>query len=45
MRVRYLDGEYQGLDEWVSQERLVVPWEEAEALIADEQRVIAAEAE
>lgn len=37
-----LDGEYEGLEEWVPQIRLVAPWEEAEALLEDERRSVAA---
>lgn len=39
VRIRWLDGEYEGLDEWVSQFRLIVPWEEAEDFLADEERL------
>ncbi len=42
VRIRWLDGEYEGLDEWVPQVRLVVRWEEAEAFWADEQHLLAA---
>ncbi len=31
VRVRRLDGEYEGLEEWIPKVRLVTPWEEAEA--------------
>jgi hypothetical protein len=41
-RVRWLDGEYEGLEEWVPRIRLVAPWEEAEALLEDERRMFAA---
>lgn len=41
-RVRWLDGEYEGLEEWVPKIRLLAPWEEAEALLADERRMLAA---
>ena len=37
VKVRRLDGEYEGLEEWVPKVRLVVPWEEVEALLEDEQ--------
>lgn len=38
VRIRWLDGEYEGLEEWVPQLRLVAPWEQAEALLGDERR-------
>ncbi len=41
-RVRWLDGEYEGLEEWVPKMRLLAPWEEAEALLEDERRMLAA---
>lgn len=42
VRVRRLDGEYEGLEEWVPAVRLVAPWEEAEALLEDERSTLAA---
>lgn len=39
VHIRYLDGEYPGLDEWVPLRRLVVLWDEAAALMADERRM------
>lgn len=36
VRVRRLDDEFHGLDEWIKQTWLVVPWEEAEAQLEDE---------
>lgn len=42
VRVRFIDGEYPGLDMWVPQVRLRVPWSEAEALLRDERSLIAA---
>jgi hypothetical protein len=36
IRVRWLDGEYPGLDEWVSALRLVAPWEAADIVLRDE---------
>ena len=42
VRIRWLDGEYEGMEEWVPQIRLVVPWEQAEALLEDERRMFAA---
>lgn len=44
VRVRYLTGEYPGLDQWVPQVRLRVPWDEAEAWLRDEQLYAAARA-
>ncbi len=41
-KVRWLDGEYEGLEEWVPRVRLVAPWEETEALLEDERRMFAA---
>lgn len=41
-RVRWLDGEYEGLEEWVPKIRLLALWEEAEALLEDERRMLAA---
>jgi hypothetical protein len=43
-RVRWLDGEYEGLEEWVPKIRLLAPWEEAEALLEDERRMLEAAA-
>lgn len=40
MRVRWLDGEYDGLDQWVPEVRLVVPWEEAADLVRDEDQLL-----
>jgi hypothetical protein len=42
VRVRWLDGEYEGLDEWVPAVRLVAPWEEAGALLQDGRSMLAA---
>lgn len=42
VKVRWLDGEYEGLDEWVPKVRLVVPWDQKEALLEDERRMFAA---
>lgn len=42
VKVRWLDGEYEGLEEWVPKVRLVVPWDEQEALLEDERRMFAA---
>jgi hypothetical protein len=41
-KVRWLDGEYEGLEEWVPKVRLVVSWDEKEALLEDERRMFAA---
>jgi hypothetical protein len=40
-RVRRLDGDYVGLDEWVSRARLVVPWDDAASVLADERSLLA----
>lgn len=42
LRVRYLDGEYAGLDEWVPKTRLHVPWDAAEGWDRDERAMAAA---
>jgi hypothetical protein len=42
VRVRWLDGEYEGLEEWVPKIRLLAPWDEAEALLEDERRMLEA---
>ncbi|CEP69291.1 Uncharacterized [Moorella glycerini] len=39
-RIRYLDGEYEGFEEWVPKSRLVAPWEEANAFCDDERRLL-----
>ena len=31
VRIRYLDGELEGLEEWVPKLRLLVPWEDSKA--------------
>lgn len=36
LRVRFLEGEYPGLDLWVPKVRLRVPWSEADAWLRDE---------
>jgi hypothetical protein len=41
-RVRWLDGEYEGLEEWVPKIRLLAPWKEAEDFLEDERRMLAA---
>lgn len=41
-KVRWLDGEYEGLEEWIPKVRLVAPWEEAESLLEDERRMFEA---
>lgn len=42
VRVRLIDGEYEGLDRWVSGDRLRVRWEDADAFLDDERRYHAA---
>ena len=42
VKVRWLDGEYEGLEEWVPKVRLVVSCEEKEALLDDERRMFVA---
>jgi hypothetical protein len=42
IKVRWLDGEYEGLQEWVPKARLIARWEQAEALLEDELRMFAA---
>lgn len=42
VRVKYLDGEYSGLDEWVPKTRLVVPWESHDSWWEDELNQLAA---
>jgi hypothetical protein len=41
-RVCWLDGEYEGLEEWVPKIRLLAPWEGAEALLEVERRMLEA---
>lgn len=36
VRVRWLDGEFEGLEEWVPKRRLLVAWAEVEAFLEDE---------
>ena len=40
VRVRWCDGEYEGLDEWVPIARLVVPWADAAERMEDERRMV-----
>jgi hypothetical protein len=42
VKVRWLDGEYEALEEWVPKVRLVAPWDGTEALLEDERRMFAA---
>jgi hypothetical protein len=42
VRIRRLDGEYEGLEEWVSEISLIVPWAEVGSLQIDERRTLAA---
>lgn len=39
VKIRWLGGPYEGLDQWVTAQRLVTPWEEAEAFLEDERRM------
>jgi hypothetical protein len=41
VRIRWLDGEYDGLDQWVPGSRLLVEWHEREAFLSDEVRLAA----
>lgn len=41
VRVRWLDGEYADLEEWVPKGRLVVPWDEADGFLDDERHLMA----
>ncbi|MGA7270700.1 MAG: hypothetical protein WB239_06480 [Acidimicrobiia bacterium] len=36
VRIRWVDGEYAGLDEWVSLSRLICPWPEVEQILEQE---------
>lgn len=40
VKVRWLDGEYEGLEEWVPRVRLVARWENAEQLLRDERGIL-----
>jgi len=40
VRIRHLDGEYEGLEEWVPKSRLVALWEDASAFCDDEQKLL-----
>ncbi|WP_353928557.1 hypothetical protein [Desulfofundulus kuznetsovii] len=40
VRIRHLDGEYEGFEEWVPKSRLVAPWEEVNAFCDDERRLL-----
>lgn len=42
-RVRWLDGDYEGLQAWVPKIRLLCRWTEATALLTDEQHLLAAD--
>ena len=42
VKVRWLDGEYGGLERWVPKVSLVAAWDEAEVLLEDEHRMFAA---
>lgn len=39
--VRWLAGEFPGLDQWVTRDRLIAPWDEIDAVLADEVRYAA----
>lgn len=41
VRIRWLDGEYEGLDEWVPEVRLVVAWQHLDAFLQDEELLTA----
>jgi hypothetical protein len=40
--VRWLDGEFEGLEEWIPKQRLLCPWDEGAALVRDERCMLAA---
>lgn len=40
VRIRWLGGEWEGLEAWVPLQRLVVPWEEVGPFIIDEERFL-----
>ena len=42
VRVRWLGGEWEGLDVWVPHRRLVVPWADVDAFLEDERRTVEA---
>lgn len=42
VKVRRLDGEYEGLEQWVPRIQLVALWEKVAALLEDERRMFAA---
>lgn len=42
VRVRYCSGEYEGLLDWVPRGRLLCIWDEADGLLLDERRLLAA---
>jgi hypothetical protein len=42
VKVLWLDGEYEGLEEWIPEVRLVAPWNEADTLLEDALRMFAA---
>jgi hypothetical protein len=41
-RIRWLDGEYQGLEQWVPRVRLLCDWKDVDALLSDERNLEAA---
>lgn len=42
VRILHLGGDYEGMKEWVSRTRLVVPWDQASQFVADEHHLLAA---
>jgi sulfopropanediol 3-dehydrogenase len=40
LKVRMLDGEYAGLEQWIPQVRLIAPWVDAGAVLEDERRML-----
>lgn len=42
VRIRWLDGEYEGLEQWVLKRRLEVRWDEADEFLDEERRTLAA---
>lgn len=41
VRIRWVDGEYGGLDEWVNETRLICPWDAAKELLSAERQHLA----
>lgn len=42
VRIRWLDGEYEGLEEWVLWRNLLTHWDGVEAVLEEERKVLAA---